>query len=60
MPSRAEILADTLCDLVRELTAHRRGIGPDWLMAGDLADAEGRLSQPRPPSGLDGLGSRPC
>lgn len=37
MPSRAAILADSLCDLMRELTAHRRGTGPHWLMVSTLA-----------------------
>jgi hypothetical protein len=41
-PTAAEILADTLCDLVRELTAHRRGSGPHWLMVGDLVEALAR------------------
>ena len=30
-------LADHLCDLVRELTRHRPGGGPHWLMIGTVA-----------------------
>lgn len=35
MPAPA-ILADHLCDLVRELTRHRQGSGPHWLAVSDL------------------------
>ena len=34
-----DAIADHLCDLVRELTSHRRGTGPHWIMVADLHDA---------------------
>lgn len=35
-PSQRAALADQLCDLVRQLTAHRRGAGPHWIMVGEI------------------------
>jgi hypothetical protein len=36
---KADVLAETLCDLARELTSHRRGGGPHWIAVSDIEDA---------------------
>lgn len=41
-PAEIAAVADHLCALVQELTAHRRGAGPHWVMVAEVARELGR------------------